>query len=313
MRLKEAEEKTQFELEGMSQSAKRPPKRADREVLARQEELKEKLSNYRFQNALIDYYLAQTYAADSPKRREALDTAAKNFDEVFQINRMRTVGLLAHMWHGKTSEELGDWETALDIYDEVLVNAPEAGQQAADPALQSLFAQVEHFRLQLLAQRSPMKFMEEAGGWVQEYRKTRFSQTEGYQAIALDLAKARLDAAETASGAEKGKLIAGAMTLLAEISRIRGPYQQEAVLLRKKYIQSSGRGEEPGSFDEALALGDAAAVGGQWPDAEANYTIALKLADKDKIADPQRLQARCAGKCHLHAGSESIHRRQMGR
>ncbi len=291
LRFKQAEAKCQAELDAMPSPPKRPLKKADRDSLARQQELRTNILNYRFQDALIDYYLAQTYDPDSPERKQALQAAAKAFDAVFQANRMETIGLLAHMWHGKSTEELGDWQTALDIYDEVLVNAPEPGQPQPDPAMQALFAQVEHFRLQILAKHSPKQFMDEAGGWVQQYRKTRSSQTEGFQAIALDLAKAKLEAAENASGVEKSKLITSALGLLAEMSKVRSPYQQEAVLLRRQYVKSSGKGGEPASFEEAMALGEAAVVGQQWSEATANYSLALKLAEKDKIGDSLRKEA----------------------
>jgi hypothetical protein len=286
-RFKQAEAKHQAELDAMP-PLKQPLKRADRDYLARQQEIKANILNYRFQDALIDYYLAQTYDTDSRERRQALQVAAKAFDALFQANRMESVGLLAHMWHGKATEELGDWQTALDIYDEVLVNEPDPGQPQPDPAMQSLFAQVAHFRLQLLAKRSPSQFIDEAGQWVQQYRKTRSSQTDGYQAIVLDLAKAKLDAAENASSAEKSKLITSAMGLLAEMSKVRSPYQQEAVLLRRQYVKSSSKGGEPASFEEAMALGEAAVIGQQWSEATAYYTLALKMADKDKVSESLR-------------------------
>ncbi|MGD0656184.1 MAG: hypothetical protein ABSA16_17750 [Thermoguttaceae bacterium] len=291
LRFKQAEEKYQAELDAMQPAPKRPLKRSDRDSLARREEIKTNVLNYRFQEALIDYYLAQTYASDSAERKAALQAAADAFDALFQGNRMETIGLVAHMWHGKSTEELGDWQTALDIYDEVLVNAPEPGQVQSDPALLALFAQVEHFRLQILAKQSPLQFMDEAGQWLQEYRKTRFSQTEGFQAIALDLVKAKIEAAENASGAEKSKLITGALGLLAEMSKVRSPYQQEAILLRRQYVKSGSKVSEPASFEEAVALGEAAAITQQWSEATANYGIALKLADKDKISQSQRKEA----------------------
>ena len=84
------------------------------------------LYEVQFQLALIDYYLAQTYSdPKSAERMAALKKAAQAFDDIFQRNRGSVTGLYAHMWHGKTAEELGDLQTALDIYDEVLANAPE--------------------------------------------------------------------------------------------------------------------------------------------------------------------------------------------
>jgi hypothetical protein len=294
IRLKQAEEKNQAELEAMPAPPKRPVKRAEKEAVARYQELKTNLLNYRFQNALIDYYLAQTYAPGSAERKKALQTAANAFDAVFQPNRMETAGLLAHMWHGKTMEELGDWQTALDIYDEVLVNEPEPGQVQSDAALEALFAQVEHFRLQILAIHKPEQFMEEADKWVQQYRKSKIRQTEGFQGIALDLAKAKLDAAGNANASEKSKLTASALTLLAEMSKVRSPYQQEAVLLRRQLVVSGGKGSKPGSFEEAVALAESAAVAEQWSEATGNYELALQLAEKEKIDDTQRKEVRDA-------------------
>ncbi len=119
--------------------------------------------------------------------------AAKAFDDIFQRNRasaagLTYVGLKAHLWHGKTAEELGDLQLALDIYDEVLANAPDPGEKGAASGLEPLFAQVEYFRLLILAQQKPQEFLSEATSWLQYYRRLR--QTDGYQAIALELAKA---------------------------------------------------------------------------------------------------------------------------
>jgi hypothetical protein len=290
-RFKQAEEKFQAELNAMPPSPKRPQKRTDRDSLTRREEIINGILNCRFQEALIDYYLAQTYPSRDAQCKMALQAAADGFDALFQGNRMETIGLVAHMWHGKATEELGDRQTALDIYDEVLSNEPEPGQAQIDPALQSLFSQVEHFRLQILVKQSRSKFLDEAEEWLQKYRKTQSSLTEGYQAISLDLAKTKLEASENASGAEKSKLVASALALLADISKIRSPYQQEAMSLRRQYVKSGGAGSAPASFEEAMALGEAAALGRQWPEAADNFGVALKLTDKGKISQQQRKEA----------------------
>ncbi|HEY4759892.1 MAG TPA: hypothetical protein VIH42_04865, partial [Thermoguttaceae bacterium] len=294
-RFKQAGDKLQAQLDALPPPPKRSPKQEEGDIASQQEEIKADLMNIRFQDALIDYYLAQTYPEpNSIERREALKIAAKAFDAIFQNNRMELIGLLAHMWHGKAAEEMGDLQTALDIYDEVQANAPDPGQPQKDEELQSLFAQVQHFRLQILAKQSPWQFMEEAAQWIQQYRKTKQSSTQGYQGIALDLAKTQLAAAENAAGAEKTKLITSALSLLAEISQVRSPYQQEAILLRRECLKSADKGAEAASFAEALALADAAAVGEQWDEAVANYSRALKLADKEKIKESQRRSARDA-------------------
>ena len=128
-------------------------------------------------------------------------------DDVFQQNRdsavdsLKVIAIRAHTWHGKTAEELGDLQLALDIYDEVLANAPDPGEKAPDSGLEPLFAQVEYFRLLILAKQKPQEFLSEAASWLQYYRRLR--QTDGYQAIALELAKATFALAEDATGPEK--------------------------------------------------------------------------------------------------------------
>ena len=86
---------------------------------------------------MVQYFLAQTYEdPKSPERKKILKDAAKAFDDIYQKHRLEIAGLYAHMWHGKCMEESGDLRTALDIYDEVLANAPDPGEAALDPALE---------------------------------------------------------------------------------------------------------------------------------------------------------------------------------
>ena len=79
VRFKQAEAKCQAELDAMQPPPKRPLKKADRDFLAQQQEIKANILNYRFQDALIDYYLAQTYDTDSPQRKQVLEAAAVAF------------------------------------------------------------------------------------------------------------------------------------------------------------------------------------------------------------------------------------------
>src|SRR5262249_39724196 len=71
--------------------------------------------------ALSKYLLAQTFAdSQDAERVKLLKQAGQAFDSIFQDYRGRQVGLLAHMWHGKTLEDSGDAPAALETYDEVL-------------------------------------------------------------------------------------------------------------------------------------------------------------------------------------------------
>ena len=233
----------------------RPRKPAAREA---RDELKTNLLNARFQLALTDYYTAQTYL--DPKdatRAAALKSAINGFDAIYQTNRVdeanrvNPIGLFAHMWHGKATEELGDLREALDIYDEVLANTPEPGE-ASDPLMESLFADVEHFRLLILSKQKPDEFLDEAEKWLQFYRK--FKERDGYQGIALEVAKTKLAKAEKATGPDKVKMVSSAMATLGEMIKVRSTYQQDAILLRRQHSKAGAEGEAA-NFDEAVALG----------------------------------------------------------
>ena len=65
------------------------------------------------------------------------------------------------------------------------------------------------------------------------------------------------------------------------MTRVRSQYQSELVLLRLEILKACGREKsEATTYDEALALADAAAAGQQWDEALAKYNAALQLADK---------------------------------
>ena len=212
------------------------------EIAEARREAEAALQDAEFQLAWIDYCTAQAYPAKSPERTAALQKAGKEFDDVFQQNRTgagQTVGLYAHLWHGKAAEELGDDQLALDIYDEVLAGAADPAERTAATGLESLFAQTQYFRLLIVAKQNPQQFLSEAKAWLEQYRRLR--QTDGYQGVALELAKAKLAAAEKAAGPEKTKRTSEALQILIEMAKTRSQYQGEAILLRRDGIESGGK------------------------------------------------------------------------
>ena len=248
--------------------------------------IEEELMEARFQIPLIDYHLAQTYPDPADARRaKALRRAAEGFDAIFQRDRLdgalTLLGLRAHTWHGKTAEALGDLQLAADIYDEVLVSAAEPGERRVATGLEPLFAQVEYLRMMILAKRKPEEFIDAATAWLKRNRRY-LCHTEGYQGIALETAKALRDKAVGAAGEEKTRGIAEALRMLADLSKTRGPHQQEAILLRHELLQASGRPDvEIDTFDEAVALADAAAAKSQWERASDLYRRAIDIAGPD--------------------------------
>jgi hypothetical protein len=293
-KLQEAQKKFKVRLAELPPPAppsKQPGRRADRSDAAEVRQRAEtNLYDAQFQLALVDYYLAQTYPGPkSTERVAALKKASQAFDDIYQRNRDSRTGLYAHMWQGKTTEELGDLQTAVDIYDEVLANAPEPTDRGPATGLEPLFAQVEQFRLAIVAKKRPKQFLAEAAAWLKEYRKLR--STEGYQGIVLDLAKATLAAAKAASGPEKNKLLAESLQLATDGSKVRSQCQQELFAMRRDLLGDIGRSLEVNSFDDGVAAGDAAAATQNWDKALAAYNKATEIAQRTKLRNPDGIAA----------------------
>ncbi len=271
------------------------PDKAAQAAIAERDRLLAHWMDARFQAALLDFYMAQTY--EDPKseaRKKALQNAAEELDRIYQLTRIdarggaNPIGLYAHMWYGKVLQELGDTETAKQVYEEVLYSAPEPRAKEGDKALEPLFAQVYQFSFAILAQENPDKFLDDAEKWLGDYGP-RWRRCEGYQGVALEVAKTKLALAAQAAGAEKSRLTQEAMLLLAEMARIRGPHQQEAITLRQKHSKAgaAGGGAAAKTFDEAKALGDAALGTEQWEEAAAAYGRAVELSSR--VRDEARL------------------------
>lgn len=266
------------------------PKKAGRRARANdpREQAATNLQEARFQLALLDYYLAQTYTdPKSPERTAALTKAAKTLDEIYQPNRQNLTGLLAHMWHGKTVEELGDLQTATDIYDEVLAGAPDPNERSATSGLEPLFTQVEYFRLKILAKQKPQQFLPEALGYLKEFQ--RFRNTEGYQGIVLDTARALLAAADKASGAEKTKMMGTLQQIVVDGSKVRSQYQRDLYEMRSNLLKGVGRNLEIKTFDDGVAAGDAALQSSEWQQAVTSYGKALEIAQKTNLKNPVKI------------------------
>lgn len=290
-KFQEAEQKFKAILAALPDPSKLPTRKGERAAaLEARSEAEFNVQEAQLQLGLVDYYTAQTYpGAQNAQRVATLKKAAKAFDDVFQRNRLgggglTVTGLYAHLWHGKVAEELGDHRLALDIYDEVLANAPEPGERGAATGLEPLFTQVEYFRLLILAKQKPQQFLPEATAWLQHFKRLR--QTNGYQGVALEVAKVTLAQAQNATGAEKAKGISEAIQILTDMVRVRSQYQQEAIALRRNTMKAAGKSDlDANTFEEAAALGDAAVASAQWEPAVEAYTRALALAEKSNIRD----------------------------
>ena len=269
--------------------------REDREAAAERDRIETEWVNSVFQVALTDYYTGLTYPdPKDPERQKVFGRAIKRFDYIWQTHRLTASmdidsrGLFAHMWHGRIVDEMGDKRTALDIYDEVLANAPENPNQQT--GMESLFSQVEHFRFLILRKVSPRDFLDEASTWLNNVNnRRRFRTTDGYQGVTLAIAKLLLEEPDKAGVPDRNKATSQGLSMLKEMARVRSQHQQEAILLVRKYS-----GDAPvdvsqiNNFDEAAAVGDAAFVAHRWKESAAAYQRALELGEKNPAKDVKK-------------------------
>ncbi|MGD9720427.1 MAG: hypothetical protein AB7O59_06655 [Pirellulales bacterium] len=242
----------------------------------------------RFKSAKLDFFTGQSYAdLQAPQRKQSLEAAAQAFDDVFQSYRESLVGLHAHLWHGRAVDELGQDQLALDIYDEVLAISPDGRER--ESGVEPLFAQAQYHRLLVIKrQAGPAAFLAEAEPWLELRRVWR--KFDGYQGVMLEVARANLARAGELSGSQKSTVTQAALAMLADIGKVRGEYQQEAILLRRQHTPGASAAVDPATaktFDEALALGDEATQNADWPAAAALFERALQL--KTSATDNQRV------------------------
>lgn len=259
--------------------------------------------NSRFNLAMVDYHVAQTYA--DPKHADVkplLDQADKSLDAIWQGYRGLLPGLLAHYWTGRVNELLGNFDKALDIYDEVTGNEAEEGR-ALNPALAGFYAENFLQRAKLLNQLDRRKdLIYEAEAWLDDNSQRK---TDPYYGVVVEVAKAYFALSEDRPAAapdakplneaeqkkaedDKVKTMNKVVRGLRDIIKVSSSSQNEAILLYRKYAKAGG-GEptEIATFDEAVAIADAAASNREFQEAVKAYERAIELQEQEK--NPDRL------------------------
>jgi hypothetical protein len=258
------------------------------------EELEFAWLDARFKAALAAYFLAQTIPGEiTPEKKALLEGAGKGFDSIFQEYRSsgRPIAMLPHMWQGKVLEDLGDTLTAMDVYDEVLVLTPdpkEADSKNAD--LSPLFGQAFLFRLRMIAkdeETTPLEIVREGQQWLDAYKG--WQATDPFQGIVLEVARAKMTAAERAKGAaEKSKIYREVALTLGTAGKIDSTYKSEILALRRDAMEKSGASGAM-TNDDRLALVDEAIANKNWAEAEKICREVVDEATKKK--DDKRLAA----------------------
>jgi len=144
--------------------------------------------------------------------------------------------------------------------------------------------------------------IQEGDEWLKVY--PHWQATSQYQGVALEVAKARLKAAEaTRLNAEKVKFNRDAIVALAAIGKVDSEYRNDAILLRREAIGKMGTGGSL-SFEEALAMGDEATAERGWSAATSLYRQAAGLVRGKDAKKLETAQGRLAQALHRQAVAE---------
>jgi tetratricopeptide (TPR) repeat protein len=234
------------------------------------------------QKAVADYELAQTYPADSKERKEILNTALGQFDELYKNHRTQMAGLTAQMWQAKCYEEQGKIGEAIGLYKSLL--------DQPDPRLRPLQRIVGYFHIVALSKRKDHPLAaDEAVRWLEKYnrREERLSQ-EGL-GVLLELAK-NIDAqmGEASEKNEQQQAVKKIIDAVTQVVRYTSPYKNEALALLKKYRPSvAAKASELArlTVNDALTQADEAISSRDWERAIALLQTAIRKADVRRDLD----------------------------
>ncbi len=240
------------------------------------------LTDAQLKLAKAGFFLGQTYADDETAagkaaRKTALEKARKDFSDIYQRYRTGAIGLMAHTFEGKTSEELGDTELAKEMYDEVLALMP-PGSDKTDRNQEMMFSQVQYFYFMIVLKTDKdgaKAMLPEAREWLKQYEK--WQRTDGYQGIALEVARADVDLLEKGGGDQKGQVRKEVDTILKLMKKIPSEYHRDGMELAKELNKKAGGGGPPKTYEEAIANGDDFFGAHKWQEAIDSYETALKM------------------------------------
>jgi len=268
------------------------------------------LGENRLKLSMVDFYLALTQA-DAAQRAADFDKVAKDFDKTYQDYRDYFLGWEAHYWNARIMQQQEKNKEAKDIYEEVLAHdetdvpdsstagaatpADRRAQRGREPRMEDyFFAEVEQHYLQTLYAAAKADYFREVKEWRKSHKNIS-EKTPGYQGLSLDYVRNLLTALKEAKDeATKEMAKREALRVLAEMSKVSGPYQRDAIELRR---QANPNATPEDSFDDAIIDADAALEKKDWAGAAELYAKAIEAAtpktDQKKLAAVRNAYVGC--------------------
>lgn len=255
------------------------PDEAD--LAERKRKLGAELVHVRLLRASVDYELAGTYEAGSPKAKKHFQDAAKSYATLHETYRTRSAGLLARLWEGRCHQQLAQFKQALGCYQE-LIDLP------ASPDTQSVRAKATRGALECWTHDSQKKYREaiECG---ERWDSQAPADARDADSLAIryltGLAYQAQSKTLPAKDPNRRKLAGSARQYVDAVARQPGEYQRPAKMMLVALAPGKGpkdAGDKGATFAEAYEQGRQELE--QMQQAAADLTLARGGTDKAAIA-----------------------------
>lgn len=245
---------------------------AGRALRARKTKLFEEYIEARFQGALAQFYLADSYktieippadpadkgaVAAAQKEREewdrayktALEKARKGFEAIYEEHRRELVGLYGHLWMARCMAAQGEHRQAMGIYELLM--------EHENPDLARLQREVFYFQMISFAARKEYnQVINHAVPWLRNNAKFRLEPA--YQGVQMELALAYVARAESATdGREQNRHYVEANSLFERLGSYSNAYTGLARREQLKISPFLAKSLGGRSFSQLFSLGNA--------------------------------------------------------
>ena len=226
------------------------PKAAElqKSQLANRQQLQGKQAEAKFLLAKLDFERARTFDSGSKAQENALEAAAEAFADLYKDYEDKLVGFYGRFYEGRSHQEAGDIDEALECYWDIIDQPPIPNQD-----FRRLVAKSYRYRAAChLANDDVDAAIKECSEWLEQSRGDELSEPD-WLAVSYQLATAY--EAKAASGGDAQRSRNEARKLYREIAKSPGEFQREA---KAKLASTSAAGTRPTivkTFDEAFTAG----------------------------------------------------------
>ncbi len=163
------------------------------------------------------------------------------------------------------------------MYDEVLALMPANGNEKVDRQQENMFSQVQYFYFMIVLKKDgPKAILSEAREWLKLFEK--WQKADGYQGIALEVAKADVALLEKGGGDQRQQLKKEVDDILKMMKKIPSEYHKEGMELAREMNKKGGSAGPAKTWDEAVANGDDSFGAQKWDEAIQFYEQAIGMS-----------------------------------